>query len=178
MKKKAILISKIFDLLLGALVLIALFYAGYKVFSLLTEQTQVEQLKIHIQKIGNIANNLEDGSTEEYFLESPYSRGFLVGFSSDLMKDMPKKCKEAKNCVCLCLAESHFSLVRVSSGDLAKFCDNVGECREVRKELLVVNTDGNTSNNPYPITVSSLIDEKKSLTISYNSGLLRIYPSM
>ncbi|MEK6890584.1 MAG: hypothetical protein AABX03_00435 [Nanoarchaeota archaeon] len=184
MKKKAILVPESMKLIIGVLVILMLFYLGFKLYGLLTEKSGIEQARAHMEKISSIVSNLKEGESVDYILLNPngwhisvwpvkYEREMrsyddkTSDVTTYFIEGKPKECENRNWNFCICLCEAK------SNGDILKDCNSLGVCKEVKSSGVKINPEIDKEMNK-EIFVSSLINEKKYLRFSLKNGRLEV----
>jgi len=167
-----------------------LFLLGYLAFTLyeaITQKSQLEQAKVHLDNIENIINDLKEGEEGEYILLSP-SGWALYGFPYEEYN--VRACQVAnKPCLCLC-PETKLPTWKYRSGlwgqripsqdeiykKFSESCQSNSACKPIDVDDIIVEfgsqEDDLTSKDS--ISIDSLIKSNSNIIINKANGKLFI----
>lgn len=149
MNKKAILMSEVLRIILavlGIVILMSLAVGLYGIFI----KSDLDKVRIHMDNIERIVNNLKEGESENYVLLNPkewvlttwpidYARETYIlptapapdRYTSDVYTDtdMPNECKKNnwQRCICFCSP--------VSNRELIEACNKLSVCKNINSDL-------------------------------------------
>lgn len=110
---------------------ILLFLLGYLAFTLyesITQKSELEQARVHLDNIKNIINDLEEGDYQSYLLSSPRN-GLLIPFYKnsplDSANQRPRACLIFNNCICI-YASSSAVCFKLNDEDILDAGDLIG----------------------------------------------------
>ena len=111
--------------------IILLFLLGYLAFTLyesITQKSQLEQARVHLDNIENIIKELKDGDSQSYLVSSP-KNGLLIPFYKngppDSVNSRPRECLSFNNCICI-YASSSAVCFKLKDEDILDAGDLIG----------------------------------------------------
>lgn len=151
-QKKALLLKTVAWLVIGAICLLILFYAGWKVYGFFSDQSSLQQAEknIKIIKTGlDIAKTTEKnqatvnvfGPVDWWIIAWPYQ--------NKVEKPYHEECKKNKYCICICYRPTTPTQERSLEN-----CNSLGTCIGIEDEIKTYTTSLGISFNA-PISIEN-----------------------
>ncbi|MBS3073012.1 hypothetical protein J4477_04220 [Candidatus Pacearchaeota archaeon] len=178
-KKGDWLVEEVAKVILAIVLLVLLAYLALTLYQSITQKSQLEQARVHLDNIENIVSSLEEGEKKDYILLSP-SGWALYGFPYG--EHNVRSCQVSnKPCICLCPEtklptwkyRSELFGQRIPSQDeiykeFSESCQSNSACKPIDVGDINVNLASQEISNraKTSISVNNLIESKSIISIS------------
>jgi len=121
-------VEEVAKIIVAIILLLLLGYLAFTLYESITQKSQLEQARVHLDNIANIIKELKDGDSQSYLVSSPKD-WFLIYIHNSNTQGVPAQCV-LNGCLCFCINKKQY--FSDTSGD-SVYCEKNNICKVIKE---------------------------------------------